>query len=147
MRICDESGTAVVEFAVVATLLFLVVFGILDFGRAMNYWNDATQMANEGARWAVVDNNPGGSGQSLQQYILSQGDTAELRGNSKVCISFPGGTANVGDPVKVTVSMQFGFLPFISTVALGGTTSTTLTGAAEMRIEQKPTSYSEGCSS
>jgi Flp pilus assembly protein TadG len=141
----SESGTAVVEFAVVATLLFLIVFGILDFGRAMNYWNNATQMANEGARWAVVNSNPGGSGQTLQQYVLSQGDTGEIRDPavSRVCVTFPDGT-DIGERVLVTVTMRFGFLPFIS-AALGGAASADLTGKAEMRLEQQPTNVSEGC--
>ena len=50
-----EDGTAVVEFALIVPLLLLIVFGILDFGRALNYLNDSTQLARAGARWAVVD--------------------------------------------------------------------------------------------
>ena len=33
----DERGTALVEFALIAPLLFLLLFGIIDFGRALNY--------------------------------------------------------------------------------------------------------------
>jgi Flp pilus assembly protein TadG len=137
-----RNGSAVVEFAVVLPVLLLMVFGILDFGRAMNYDNDATHLANEGARWAVVNANPGGSG-SLQSYIKSQGDTSELRNNSTVCVSFPNGSSNVGDPVSVTVAVNFTWLPFIGT-AVGGA-STTMTGKAVMRLEQPPTNYGAGC--
>ena len=35
-RLGSERGTAVVEFALVGPLLFLLVLGILDFGRALN---------------------------------------------------------------------------------------------------------------
>src|SRR5438067_9774474 len=75
-----RNGSAAVEFAVVLPVLLLMVFGILDFGRAMNYDNDATHLANEGARWAVVNFNPGSG--SLPDYIKSQGDTQEMRDHS-----------------------------------------------------------------
>ncbi len=124
-------------------VLLSFVFGILDFGRSMNYYNDATHLANEGARWAVVNVNPGSG--SLQSYIKSQGDTAEMQNNSTVCITFPGvGGAQVGQPVQVTVSVNFNWLPWIQSV-LGGTASTKMTGTAAMRLEQVPTTYSAGC--
>ena len=54
-RRAGEAGTAVVEFALIVPLLLLIVFGILDFGRALNYLNDSTQLARAGARWAIVN--------------------------------------------------------------------------------------------
>ena len=38
----DESGQALVEFALVLPLLLLLVLGMVDFGKAYNYWNDVT---------------------------------------------------------------------------------------------------------
>src|SRR6187431_1979562 len=95
----EERGVALVEFALVAPILLVLLFGMLDFGRVFNYWIDATHLSNEGARWAVVNKNPASSG-TLQQYIQAQADTNELRngGSSsvpsalQVCISFPSGT-------------------------------------------------------
>jgi Flp pilus assembly protein TadG len=153
-RICNlavvrgQRGAAAVEFAVVVPVLLLIVFGILDFGRAMNYDNDATQLANEGARWAVVNSNPGGSS-SLAGWIKSQGDTSEMRNHSTVCISFPsnpatGTSMQVGDPVQVTVAVNFQWLPFVNR-AVGSPGTTTMTGKAIMRLEQPPTNYSAGC--
>src|SRR5436190_21746706 len=84
----SEKGTALVEFALILPILLLILFGLLDFGKAFNYWNDETHLAAEGARWAVVDSNPGGS-QSLQEYIQQQADSAELRDLAVVCVSFP----------------------------------------------------------
>ena len=135
----SESGAALVEFAVVLPVLLLILLGILDFGRAMNYFNDATQMANEGARWAAVNRNPGSS--TLAQYILEQADTTELRDHSQVCISFPTGSSRIGDPVRVTVTTDFSFLPFLDLA------SVTMRGEAVMRLEQLPSNYSAECSS
>jgi Flp pilus assembly protein TadG len=145
----DERGAALVEFALVTPILFLVLFGMLDFGKAFNYWIDQTHLANEGARWAVVDNNPGGG--TLQDYVRQQANTPELRDGGasvsaplQVCISFPNGSAEVGDPVHVTASATYNWLPFLGSRL--GLTQTTLTGSATMRLEAVPTEYGAGCS-
>ena len=54
----DERGVALVEFALVLPLILLLMLGMIDFGKAFNYWNDETHLANEAARQAVVDNCP-----------------------------------------------------------------------------------------
>jgi Flp pilus assembly protein TadG len=143
----QQGGAAVVEFAVILPVLLLIIFGIVDFGRAMNYENDATHLANEGARFAVVNSNPGG-GTSLANWIKSQGDTAEMRSESTVCVSFPtnvatGTSMQVGDPVQVSVSVDFRWLPYIGTAV--GAARTTMTGKALMRLEQPPSNYGAGC--
>jgi Flp pilus assembly protein TadG len=147
----DKSGVALVEFALVLPLLLVLLFGMLDFGRAFNYWIDATHLANEGARWAVVNTNPGATG-TLQQYVQQQADTQELRlgGTAaissplQVCVSFPNGTA-IGNPVRVTASVTYNWLPFISKHALGGLLSTTVSSSSTMRLEAVPTNYAAGC--
>jgi Flp pilus assembly protein TadG len=141
-----ESGTAVVEFAIVLPILLLVVFGIIDFGRALNYTNDATHIASEGARWAVVDSNPGAPSQTLQQYLVDQANSPEMLDNATVCVNFPNGGAPVaGDPVEVTVAVNFNWVPYLSQKLFGGSPSTTFTGKAVMRLERTPSSYGTGC--
>ncbi len=145
-----EAGVALVEFALVLPLLLVILFGMLDFGKAFNYWIDQTHLANEGARWAVVNKNPGGG--TLQEYIQQQADTPELRnggtssvpGPLQICISFPNGSANVGDPVHVTASSTYNWLPLIGNRI--GIAQTTISGSATMRLEAIPTNYGAGCS-
>ena len=139
-----DGGVALVEFALVLPVLILLLFGIIDFGKAFNYWIDETHMANTGARYAVVNKNPGG-GSSLQNYIRSLADTGELKNGGttsvpspvRVCISFPAGTSNVGDPVRVTTSITYNWLPLLGL----GATSSTIRASATMRLEQRPTNY------
>ena len=146
----DESGAALVEFALVLPLLLVVLLGILDFGRALNYWIDETHLANEAARWAVVNKNPGPFG-TLQQSVQQQADSAELRnggtssvaGPATVCISFPNGTESIGDPVQATVTATYNWLPFLGNKM--GLAQTTIAGTATMRLEAAPTTYSAGC--
>lgn len=48
----DDRGQAIVEFALVSVLLFTLLFGGLDFGRALNAWAVVTHASREGARVA-----------------------------------------------------------------------------------------------
>lgn len=50
----DDRGQAIVEFALVSVLLFTLLFGGLDFGRALNAWAVVTHASREGARVAAV---------------------------------------------------------------------------------------------
>ena len=98
----NQSGQALPEFALVLPLLLLLLFGMLDFGKAFNYWIDTTQITAEGARYAAVNRKPDPLNVlSLQQQLQGQGDTAELRAGgtdscaapAQVCVEFPNTTS------------------------------------------------------
>jgi Flp pilus assembly protein TadG len=142
-----ESGAALVEFALVLPLLLTLLFGMIDFGRAFNYWIDQTHLASEGSRWAAVNKNPGGG--TLQSYIQGQADSNELRNGGtwavpdpmQVTICFPG-SSNVGDAVEVRVTSDYHWLPFLGDRLGIGTT--TLVASSRMRLEALPTNYTGG---
>jgi Flp pilus assembly protein TadG len=149
-RARSEDGVALVEFALVLPVLVLLLFGMVDFGKAFNYWIDETHLANEGARWAVVNKNPNSSG-TLQEYIREQATTPELKNGGtasvasplQVCIEFPAGSSNVGDPVRVTVETTYRWLGLIANrISIA---ETAIVGAATMRLEAQPTNYAAGC--
>jgi len=52
----NESGQALVEFALVVPVFVLLLLGIVEFARAWNIYEVLTDAAREGARTAVVDN-------------------------------------------------------------------------------------------
>lgn len=55
-----QKGVAAVEFAIVASLLFTLVIGIMEFGRVLYMINTGTEATRLGARLAVVcDMNDG----------------------------------------------------------------------------------------
>jgi Flp pilus assembly protein TadG len=141
-----------VELALVLPLLLVLLLGMLDFGKGVHYWIDATHLANEGARFAMVNKNPSATG-TLQAYIQQQATAAETRNGGtaqvptagQVCIDFPLGGAQIGDPVRVTYTVTYNWLPFIAG-RIGGVGGTTITGQATMRLEALPTNYAAGCS-
>jgi Flp pilus assembly protein TadG len=148
-RARDESGQAAVEFGLVVPFVCLLVWALLQFGLALNYYLDVTHLANEGARLAAVVGNSAQPSGDLKAWIQQQAETTELRDGTgsvtapaQVCVTFltgPTGTkGQIGDPVQVTVSAPYKWIPFIG----GGTL--TIRSSSVMRLEQLPT-YSEGC--
>lgn len=125
----EERGTAVVEFALVLLPLTLIVFGILDFGRALEYYNNMTQLAGQGARAAAVNTNPDGTGASstFQHQLACLASTGELRNGINVSVTHT--PTNVGDPVTVQASFSFHFIPLIHAV------NVTLSAASTQRYE------------
>ncbi len=49
-RPSSDSGAAAVEFALIVPILFLLIFGIVDFGRAYQAKVELAHAAREGAR-------------------------------------------------------------------------------------------------
>ena len=54
----NERGAAVVEFALVAPLLLMMVLGIAEFGRAYHVQTTLSQAAREGVRVMALQNDP-----------------------------------------------------------------------------------------
>lgn len=50
----DERGTTVAEFAVVALVFFIIIFGIIEFGRLVYTHNALTDATRRGARFAAL---------------------------------------------------------------------------------------------
>jgi TadE-like protein len=141
-----ESGQATVEFALIVLPLLLLVAGIIQFGIALNYWLDMQRIANQGARWAAVNNwppdcprgstscaSPNTLQESLQRQMISQGLKTNPSTSVQVC--YPSGTKLTGDPVRVQITSRFNLLPILGVGSLG------LTAKATMRLEhtQDPT--------
>ena len=135
-----ESGQATTEFALILIPLLLVVVGIIQFGIALNYWLDMQRIANQGARWAAVNNwppdCPRGSAScatpnTLQETLKRQILTSGLSSATTIAVCFPaGGSKDVGSPVKIHLQAPFKFRAIMNlcTISLGAN--------ATMRLEQ-----------
>jgi Flp pilus assembly protein TadG len=135
-RLREEGGVAMVEFALIATVLFTLIIGILYLGRYIYYQLDETHLANAGARYAAVGQLPTGcTSSTLAACIASQANGELATGSSDVnqvtvCVATgPGGAGNVGDPVTVTVVSKYSFLPIL------GIATVTDKETATMRLE------------
>jgi len=54
MKASRNRGAATVEFALVLVILLLLLFGMLEIGRAMFKWNSAAEATRIGARTAAI---------------------------------------------------------------------------------------------
>ena len=54
----SDSGAAMVEFAIVLPLMALLVFGMIDFGRAFKFYNNLAQAVRDGARYGAAQDPP-----------------------------------------------------------------------------------------
>lgn len=49
-----QKGIYMVEFTLVAAVFFVLLFGVIEFGRALFVWNSLTEATRRGARLAAV---------------------------------------------------------------------------------------------
>lgn len=66
-----ESGQALVEFALVVSILFLIIFGIIQYGIIYNAKIVITSAAREGARKAAVTANDTDIQNTIQSAVSS----------------------------------------------------------------------------
>jgi len=130
-----------VEFALLLPLIVLFLFGVSEWGIALNAANDQTHISSEVARYAAVNEDPGGT-ETLQSWGRRQLDQKGTS-NDEVCISFPEGS-EIGKPVKVEFRSKKGLVPVIKSLKLK-TLTIPIVGTAEMRIEVTPSNYAAGC--
>jgi Flp pilus assembly protein TadG len=57
MRRAQRRGQAMVEFALLSGLFFMLIMGIFDFGRAIAVYINIAEAAHEGARQLVLSSN------------------------------------------------------------------------------------------
>jgi hypothetical protein len=128
----NERGQATVEFALVLPLVLIVLFLVIDFGRAFNAWIEQTHLANEAVRWAVVDS---------VQAVAAPPALGSLSGRSVTFCLPPGSTGLVGEPVEARTTGIFQWSGFLSGV-FGSATTTPIAAMATMRVEKARTNYS-----
>ncbi|NLX94660.1 MAG: pilus assembly protein [Rhodopirellula sp.] len=105
-RLCRKNrrGTAAVEFAVVAPLFFLLVLGMVEFGRMVMVQQIITNGSREGARMAVLD---GTTATDVLTTVNNYLSSAAVAGATVTVNPDPPNTAGFGEPVTVTVSVPF----------------------------------------
>lgn len=70
-----QSGVAAVEFGLIATLLFLLSLGIIEFGRFMYVWNTTQEITRHAAREAAVRNFDADSIDAIRREAIFSADT------------------------------------------------------------------------
>ncbi len=79
-------GQAMVEFALLSGLLFLLVMGIFDFGRAISVYINIAEAAHEGARQLVLRSN---YASAPPDSVIINATLAKIGGGGMVLIEDP----------------------------------------------------------
>lgn len=138
-----ERAQALVEFAIVGLVFSIVVFGMIDVGRAVWNYNTLAQATREGGRYAIVhgelSSDPSGPGsphytppdqdakvtETVQQFASGL-DESRLT----VVAEWPDGSNDLGNRVKVTSHYSYASI----FGGLLGLPSVTLTSSSTMEI-------------
>lgn len=151
-RAKGDKAAALVEFAIVMPLLFLLIFGVIEFGWAFRQNLDVRHGAREGTRLAAVNANPS-NGESSQQRRIARETCARMDNNPSssiqitidvdgTLVSDPVGDTtlnDVGDEVTITVRKPLDQLTQFLGFALNGIT---LSSTVKTRLEQ-PATYQD----
>jgi Flp pilus assembly protein TadG len=135
-RARTERGAAAVEFALVAPLLFALVFGMIDFGWAINRYAVVGNAAREGVRMASLGSPATTVSSSVAASLSGIGGGGSTtvsvtceKPDSSPCVY---SSAVGGDTAIVTVEYHVGWLTPVGSMFAG---DMTLRKTSRMRIE------------
>lgn len=105
-RLQIRRGASLVEFAVVASIFFVIIMGIVEFGRAFMVLHLLTNVAREGCRTGVIEGN---STQNIKDLISTrlkdQGMKTQVVDVQVNGVATDAATAKKGDSVTVSVTI------------------------------------------
>lgn len=133
----DEKGAAAVEFALVMPILMILIFGIVDFGLAINQYATASNAAREGVRAAALGTRSADVANIVKGYV--GGDTNQEVTVAVSCKTPAGGNcssfdamATSGGTALVTVTIK---RPWITPVGAAFANKSIVSKTSRMRIE------------
>ncbi|GAB3100828.1 pilus assembly protein [Aestuariicella hydrocarbonica] len=119
-----ERGGTLVEFSIVAAVFFMVLFGIIEFGRLMFTWNVLDEVTRRGARLAAVC--PIDAIDGISDRASFHGAILNNFSNDNLLIEyFDENSAPIPDPTTDFINIRFvgakiinyqfqGFIPFVT---------------------------------
>jgi Flp pilus assembly protein TadG len=120
-----DRGAAAVEFALVAIVLLLLVFGIAEFGRMWMLQSSLSAAARDGARTMAVTNDQDNATAAARAVFTAGG------GPTTISITPATGECDSGGATTVTLTYDAAFMTGFFAPIFGE--SVTLTGEGVMR--------------
>jgi Flp pilus assembly protein TadG len=134
-----QRGAAAVEFAVVAPVFVLLIFGMIEYGRMVMVQQMLTNASREGARRAVLE---GASETDVRTVVVNYLSPASIPvTNSDITIQIGDppvaaalSSAEFGDPIHVSVGVNFGSVSWLPS-PMYLSSGTRMTATSVMRKE------------
>ena len=79
-----QGGVAALEFALVALPFFLLLLGVMEFGRLMYLWNTVQEVTRNAARQAVVTYYLDGATDAIRYSAVFRTTAGNLPGSSEI---------------------------------------------------------------
>lgn len=127
----DDRGQTLLEFAFTAMIFLLTTLGTIDFARAIWQYNMVSDLAQEGARYAVVHGPNGSSPTSATQANVQTYLEGRALGFTVIVTMTPLVVGSQGTTISVTVHS-----PFVAATRLLPTSSMTLQSTAKMVVQR-----------
>lgn len=122
-----RSGQAIVEFSIVSVAFFLMVFGTIDFGRAIYMYSQLNNAVREGARYGKM--YPADTSE-IKNKVTSYGNGLNVT-SGDITVSCTGGCYPGCSDVTVSASMRFSAI----TQSFLGISPITMTSSATVEAE------------
>lgn len=161
LRTQSERGASAVEFAIVIVLLFMLVFGIIQFGMAYHRFQGLQAAAREGARAASIGASEAeirGRVRVAQEMFVptdvlvsidySDNDGASFPGGNKICDDASGGNrctdegnpspcqvAGLGNLIRVKATVPGAGGKYAIVIPLWGNANITYTSVGVFRCD------------
>ena len=127
-----QRGSSLPETAIVLGVMLMILFGIIDFSRAMYTYSFVADLAREGARWAIVRGSQctaldhcNAQSSDVQTYVQNLSEGLTTASGTTATAQWPSLGACAPAPkapgclVTVTVTYNFHFIaPFVSKAIL-----------------------------
>jgi Flp pilus assembly protein TadG len=126
-------GTTLVEFAVVAPVFFLMVLGLIEFGRAMMVQALLTNAAQQGARAGSLDGAQASDVSTAVNNYLAAGG---ISGASSTVTPGNPASALPGQDVKVQVSIPYSSISWLPAPAYLASSTLSSTAIAQRETGQ-----------
>lgn len=109
----NEKGSSLVEFVVIAWALFLILFGIIEFGLILYDQAVITNASREGARYGIVSRAPRYTRSEIIAYVSDKYSDRPITFGTREFIvdpQLPGPSPIFGQDLIVEVTWRYNFL-------------------------------------
>lgn len=130
-RLKRRRGTAAVEFAIVAPLVFLMLFGMIEFGRMLMVQQILTNASREGARRAIIESS---TMTEVTEIVTDYLQRNSISGATLTLEPTDLTSVGAGDPVSVSVAVTYDQVSWLPVPQYAG--GVLLTGQSRMRAER-----------
>lgn len=136
----DDRGAAAVEFALVLPILVVLVFGVVDFGRALFAYNYLTSAVREGGRFAAVQGSASAQAAVQARMVDYLGQLNSLALPAVPAAKITSVPDNLVNPRYITVTItDYELAPITPIPALLGISTFRFSPSAVFRWEREDT--------